>query len=414
MPSSYHLFTSESVSEGHPDKICDQISDSILDAILSSDKQARVACETIAKTGLIMVLGEITTSTYVDIEQLVRERLLAIGYDAQAAGFDGNTCSVVVALGKQSLDIAQGVDQKDPMNQGAGDQGMMFGFASDETEVLMPLPITLSHRLMEKQAELRKNKTLPWLGPDAKAQVTVRYEKGLPVCVDTVVLSTQHRADIEQKELVEAVKEDIIKAVIPERLLTDDTKFFINPTGRFVLGGPVADCGLTGRKIIVDTYGGMARHGGGCFSGKDPSKVDRSGAYMARYAAKNIVASGLARRAEVQVSYAIGLPQPVSINVECFGTGWYTDAEMSQLVKDFFDFRPAAITHNLDLLHPIYLPTASYGHFGREPKDGFFPWEKTDKAHALKQKAFELFGAPKKKNDLDESHFYRSELLVSE
>jgi S-adenosylmethionine synthetase len=414
MAGAFHLFTSESVSEGHPDKICDQVSDAVLDAILVQDPNARVACETVAKTGLIMVLGEITTDTYVDIEQLVRERLVAIGYDAQATGFDGNTCSVVVAIGKQSNDIAQGVDRAQSKDQGAGDQGMMFGFASDETDVLMPLPITLSHRLMEKQAELRKNKTLAWLGPDAKAQVTVRYAQGRPVGVDTVVLSTQHQEGVSQETLVEAVMESIVKPTIPAQLIDEDTRFFINPTGRFVVGGPVADCGLTGRKIIVDTYGGMARHGGGCFSGKDPSKVDRSGAYMARYVAKNLVASGLASRAEIQVSYAIGVAQPVSINVECFGTCAYTDIQMAELVRSVFDFRPRAITETLDLLRPIYLPTASYGHFGRAPEQGFFPWEKTDKADVLLDKAKALFGVGQKKKTTDVGDVFRSDMLVTQ
>jgi S-adenosylmethionine synthetase len=367
-----YLFTSESVSEGHPDKIADQISDAVLDAILEQDKYARVACETFVKTGMVMVGGEITTSAWVDIEALVRETIREIGYDSSSMGFDWESCAVLTAIGKQSPDIAQGVDK--PEEQGAGDQGLMFGYASDETDVLMPAPITYAHRLMQRQAFLRKEGILPWLRPDAKSQVTLRYEQDKPVAVDTIVLSTQHDPSISHANLVEAVIEEIIKPVLPADWIEPKTRFLVNPTGRFVVGGPLGDCGLTGRKIIVDTYGGMGRHGGGCFSGKDPSKVDRSAAYAARYVAKNIVANGLASRCEIQVSYAIGIAEPTSIYVNTFGTGKLSDIEIIKWVKEHFDLRPAGIIKMLDLLRPIYKKTAAYGHFGRlEPE---FSWEK--------------------------------------
>ena len=379
------LFTSESVSEGHPDKVADQISDAVLDAILKQDTQARVACETLVKTGMALVAGEVTTSAWVDIEELVREVILDIGYNDPEMGFDGNSCSVLNAIGKQSPDIAMGVDRDSEDKQGAGDQGLMFGYASNETDVLMPAPITYSHRLTKRQAFLRKNGELAWLRPDAKSQVTFKYVDGKPHSVDTVVLSTQHAPGINHKTLTEAVIEEIIKPVIPSEWLSSDTRYFINPTGQFIIGGPQGDCGLTGRKIIVDTYGGMARHGGGAFSGKDPSKVDRSAAYMGRYVAKNIVAAGLADKCEIQVSYAIGVTEPTSIHIDTFGTGHISDAEIVALVKKHFDLRPHAITKQLDLLRPIYQPTASYGHFGRE--EDSFTWEKTDKAAALKADA---------------------------
>lgn len=375
------LFTSESVSEGHPDKIADQISDAVLDEILQQDRNAHVACETFVKTGMVLVGGEITTTAWVDIEEVVRRTVRDIGYIDSNMGFDANSCAILNAIGKQSPDINQGVSRKDPKEQGAGDQGLMFGFATNETDVLMPAPITYAHRLVRRQAEVRKNGTLPWLRPDAKSQVTFIYDDDQKIIgVDTVVLSTQHREDISQKDLHEAVMETIIKEVIPAKWLTKDTKYFINPTGRFVIGGPMGDCGLTGRKIIVDTYGGYARHGGGAFSGKDPSKVDRSAAYAARYVAKNIVAAGLANKCEIQVSYAIGVAEPTSISVETFGTGKIPDEKIVELIKANFDLRPYGLIEMLDLKRPIYRPSAAYGHFGRIE----FPWEKTDKAEILK------------------------------
>jgi S-adenosylmethionine synthetase len=377
-----YLFTSESVSEGHPDKVADQISDAVLDAILTQDKDARVACETMVKTGMALVAGEVTTSAWVDIEDLVRKVILDIGYNDSAMGFDGKSCSVLNAIGKQSPDIAQGVDRQKPEDQGAGDQGLMFGFACNETDVLMPAPITYAHRLMQKHAELRKSGALPWLRPDAKSQITFKYEGNKPVGIETVVVSTQHDEDISQADLQEAVREELVKAVLPAEWLSDSTKYFINPTGIFVIGGPQGDCGLTGRKIIVDTYGGMARHGGGAFSGKDPSKVDRSAAYMGRYVAKNVVAAGLADKCEIQVSYAIGVAEPTSVHIETFGTGTVPDAKIVAAINEVFDLRPYAITTQLDLLKPRYQKTAAYGHFGREDED--FTWEKTDKADALK------------------------------
>ena len=393
--SEYSIFTSESVSEGHPDKIADQISDAVLDAILAEDKYARVACETMVKTGVAIVSGEITTSSWIDLEDLVRGVINDIGYTSSDVGYDGNTCGVINIIGKQSVDIAQGVDRSRPEDQGAGDQGLMFGYASNETDVLMPAPITFAHRLVERQAEARKSGLLGWLRPDAKSQVTCRYENGKPVAIDAVVLSTQHNPEISQKDLQEAVQELIIKQVLPADLLHAGTKYHINPTGKFVIGGPVGDCGLTGRKIIVDTYGGMARHGGGAFSGKDPSKVDRSAAYAGRYVAKNIVAAGLADRCEIQVSYAIGVAEPTSVSINTFGTGKISDEKIIQLVREHFDLRPYAITNMLDLLHPMYRQTAAYGHFGRNPfemtvgNDTFtaFPWEKTDRADALRSAA---------------------------
>lgn len=379
------IFTSESVSEGHPDKVADQISDAVLDAILAQDPKARVACETLVKTGMVILAGEITTDAWVDTEALVRKVVCEIGYDNGEVGFDGNSCAVLNAIGKQSADIAMGVDEDAAHEQGAGDQGLMFGYASNETDVFMPAPITYAHLLVKRQAELRKNKTLPWLRPDAKSQVTFRYENNKPVAIDTVVLSTQHSPEISQKDLHEAVMDGIILHVLPKEWLHKDTKYFINPTGQFIIGGPVGDCGLTGRKIIVDTYGGMARHGGGAFSGKDPSKVDRSAAYMARYVAKNIVAAGLADRCEIQVSYAIGVAEPTSISVETFGTGKLEETRLVEIVRDVFDMRPKGLIAQLDLLKPIYQPTAAYGHFGRN--DDTFSWEKTDKIDALKSAA---------------------------
>ncbi len=376
-----HLFTSESVSEGHPDKIADQISDAVLDAILAQDPKARVACETYVKTGMVMVGGEITTSAWVDIEELTRETVREIGYVHSDMGFDANSCAVLNTIGKQSPDINQGVDKTDPKEQGAGDQGIMFGYACNETEVLMPAPITYSHRLVERQAKVRKNGTLPWLRPDAKSQVTFQYEQGKIVGIDAVVLSTQHCDSISTPDLREAVMEEIIKPVLPAEWLTKETKYFINPTGRFVIGGPMGDCGLTGRKIIVDTYGGAARHGGGAFSGKDPSKVDRSAAYAARYVAKNIVAAGMADRCEIQLSYAIGVADPTSIMVETFGTEKVSHDIIIEAVRQFFDLRPYGLQEMLNLLQPIYKKTAAYGHFGREE----FPWEATDKAVLLRE-----------------------------
>jgi len=379
--SDSFLFTSESVSEGHPDKISDQISDAILDAILEQDTSARVACETLIKTGMVVIAGEITTSATIDFEKIVRETVLEIGYSDSNMGFDGATCAVLNAIGKQSPDIAQGVDRDSAESQGAGDQGLMFGYATNETDVLMPAPITFSHRLVRRQAEVRKNGTLPWLRPDAKSQVTFKYEDGAPVAIDAVVLSTQHSPDISLSDLREGIMEEIIKPVLPAEWISDATKYHINPTGRFEIGGPMGDCGLTGRKIIVDTYGGAARHGGGAFSGKDPSKVDRSAAYASRYVAKNIVAAGLADRCEIQVSYAIGVAEPTSISVETFGTGKISDRELTALIRENFDLTPYGILQMLDLLRPIYKATAAYGHFGREDID--LSWERTDKAEAL-------------------------------
>ncbi|OOE88680.1 methionine adenosyltransferase [Salinivibrio sharmensis] len=376
-----HLFTSESVSEGHPDKIADQISDAVLDAILEQDPKARVACETYVKTGMVMVGGEVTTSAWVDIEELTRQTVRDIGYVHSDMGFDANSCAVLNTIGKQSPDINQGVDRADPKDQGAGDQGIMFGFATNETNVLMPAPITYSHRLVERQAQVRKDGTLDWLRPDAKSQVSFAYDNGKIAGIDAVVLSTQHCDSISTDDLREAVMEEIIKPVLPAEWLTKETKFFINPTGRFVIGGPMGDCGLTGRKIIVDTYGGAARHGGGAFSGKDPSKVDRSAAYAARYVAKNIVAAGLADRCEIQLSYAIGVAEPTSIMVETFGTEKVAPEVIIKAVREHFDLRPYGLQEMLDLLQPIYKQTAAYGHFGRE----IFPWEKTDKADLLRE-----------------------------
>ena len=387
MDNNRYIFTSESVSEGHPDKVADQISDAILDAILAEDKHARVACETLVKNGLVLVAGEITTNVWVDAEEIARETIKKIGYDNPALGFDYQSCVILNSIGKQSVDIAQGVDRDIDENQGAGDQGLMFGYATNETESYMPAPITYAHQLVKRQAELRKNGTLPWLRPDAKSQITFVYENNKPVAIDCIVLSTQHDPEISQEALKEAVLEEIIKPVIPAEWLTKNTVYHINPTGRFVIGGPVGDCGLTGRKIIVDTYGGMARHGGGCFSGKDPSKVDRSAAYAARYVAKNIVAAGLADRCEVQLSYAIGVAEPTSINIDTFGTSRIPDAKIAELVKDNFNLTPNGIIKSLDLLRPIYSSTAAYGHFGRN--DQAFPWEQTDKATILKEQAEE-------------------------
>ncbi|PWV71813.1 methionine adenosyltransferase [Halomonas sp. A11-A] len=403
--SEYSLFTSESVSEGHPDKIADQISDAVLDAIIARDKQARVACETLVKTGVAIVAGEISTSAWVDLEAIVREVITGIGYTSSGVGFDGETCGVLNLIGKQSLEIAQGVDRSKPEDQGAGDQGLMFGYATNETDSFMPAPIHYAHRLVERQAELRKHGLLPWLRPDAKSQVTFRYDdQGKPCAVDAVVLSTQHDPGIDQDELRKMVKREIIEQVIPAEWLSEHTRYHINPTGKFVIGGPVGDCGLTGRKIIVDTYGGMARHGGGAFSGKDPSKVDRSAAYAGRYVAKNIVAAGLADKCEIQVSYAIGVAEPTSVSVNTFGTGKVDDERIIALVREHFDLRPYAITRMLDLLYPMYQLTAAYGHFGREPFETSyrwtdtqgqehietftaFPWEKIDRASALRQAA---------------------------
>ena len=381
--STYNLFTSESVSEGHPDKMADQISDAVLDAIIKDDPNSRVAVETMVKTGMAIIAGEVRTNTYVDLEQIVRDVITDIGYDSSDVGFDGNSCAVLNAIGKQSGDIAQGVDEAEDKDIGAGDQGLMFGYATNETDVLMPAPIFYSHRLVERQAQLRKNGVLPWLRPDAKSQVTLRYDQGKPVAIDAVVLSTQHAPNISLPDLQEAVREEIINHVLPAEWLHADTQYHINPTGQFIIGGPMGDCGLTGRKIIVDTYGGMAHHGGGAFSGKDPTKVDRSAAYAGRYVAKNIVAAGLADRCEIQVSYAIGVSEPTSISVETYGTGKLSNEEIVALVRDNFDLRPRGLIEMLDLRRPIYLPTASYGHFGREEAN--FTWEKTDKVEALKK-----------------------------
>ena len=383
----YQLFTSESVSEGHPDKLADQISDAILDAILDQDIHACVACETLTKTGGVVLAGEISTTANVDFEKIVRDTVLRVGYNSSELGFDGATCAVINMLGKQSPEIAQGVDRSRPEEQGAGDQGLMFGYATHETDVLMPAPIQFSHRLMEKQAQLRKDGTLVWLRPDAKAQVTVRYDGDKPAFIDALVLSTQHDPSISQKDLHEAVMEEIIKPVIPAAMLHKDTKYHINPTGLFVIGGPVGDAGLTGRKIIVDTYGGMARHGGGAFSGKDPSKVDRSAAYAGRYVAKNIVAAGLAERCEIQVSYAIGVAEPTSISVNTFGTGKISDDKIVDFIRQHFDLRPYGITRMLNLLQPMYEQTASYGHFGRQGTETAFTWERTDRAALLRADA---------------------------
>lgn len=380
-----HLFTSESVSEGHPDKVADQISDAILDALLEQDPKSRVACETMVTTGMVMIAGEITTDAWVDMTETARNVIKEIGYNHSDMGFDWESCAVLTSIDKQSADIAMGVDESDDHEQGAGDQGMMFGYASNETDVLMPAPITYSHRLVRRQAEVRKNGQLPWLRPDAKSQITFRYEDGKPVAIDAVVLSTQHTEDVNLKTLQEAVMEDIIQPVLPAEWLHADTQYHINPTGRFVIGGPVGDCGLTGRKIIVDTYGGMARHGGGAFSGKDPSKVDRSAAYATRYVAKNIVAAGIADRCEIQVSYAIGVSKPTSVRVETFGTGKISEERIIQLVDEHFDLRAGGLVKMLDLLRPIYRYTAAYGHFGRDDLD--LPWERTDKADALKEAA---------------------------
>jgi S-adenosylmethionine synthetase len=380
--SDSFVFTSESVSEGHPDKIADQISDAVLDAILAEDPKARVACETLVKTGMAIIAGEVTTSAWVDLEDIVRGTIINIGYTDSSMGYDGHSCAVLNAIGKQSHNIAQGVDRGTPEEQGAGDQGMMFGYATNETDVLMPAPITYSHLLVHRQAEVRKSGKLPWLRPDAKSQVTFLYEDNKPASIDAVVLSTQHAPEVSNSEIREGVMEEIIKPVLPPEWIGKDTKYHINPTGRFEIGGPMGDAGLTGRKIIVDTYGGMARHGGGAFSGKDPSKVDRSAAYAARYVAKNIVAAGLADRCEVQVSYAIGVAEPTSISVFTFGTGRISDVRLTDLIREHFDLRPYGILKMLDLVRPIYKATAAYGHFGREDIDA--PWEKTDKAEALK------------------------------
>ncbi len=383
--SKSYLFTSESVSEGHPDKIADQISDAVLDAILEQDDLARVACETLIKTGVVVLAGEVSTSAWVDLDDIVRKTITDIGYDSSDVGFDGNTCAVLSCIGKQSSDIAQGVDRDAPEEQGAGDQGMMFGYATNETDVLMPAPITYAHRLVHRQAEMRKNGVLPWLRPDAKSQITFRYDDDRIVGVEAVVLSTQHDPDITQGRLREAVMENIVLPVLPSEWLDKHTRYHINPTGQFIIGGPVGDCGLTGRKIIVDTYGGWARHGGGAFSGKDPSKVDRSAAYAARYIAKNIVAAGLADRCEIQVSYAIGVAEPTSIMVNTFGTGRVDEDRMVELVRGHFDLRPYGILKMLRLVKPVYRHTAAYGHFGREEAE--FTWEHTDKAAALRDAA---------------------------
>ncbi len=383
--SKSYLFTSESVSEGHPDKIADQISDAVLDAILAADPGARVACETLIKTGVVVLAGEITTSAWVDFDQIVRDTVTGIGYDSSAVGFDGATCAVLSCIGKQSADIAQGVDRQHPEEQGAGDQGLMFGYATNETDVLMPAPITYAHRLVQRQAEMRKTHVLPWLRPDAKSQITFRYEDNRIIGIEAVVLSTQHDPEISQKLLREAVMENILLPVLPAEWLDKHTRFHINPTGSFIIGGPVGDCGLTGRKIIVDTYGGSAHHGGGAFSGKDPSKVDRSAAYAARYVAKNIVAAGLADKCEIQVSYAIGVAEPTSIAVNTFGTGRIDEERLVEIVRGHFDLRPYGLVKMLNLIRPIYRKTAAYGHFGRDDAD--FTWEKTDKADLLRSEA---------------------------
>ena len=384
---SGYLFTSESVSEGHPDKVADQISDAVLDALLEQDTAARVACESLVTTGMVLIAGEITTTAWVDMPQIVRNTVKEIGYNSSDMGFDSQSCAVLTSIDKQSPDIAQGVNEGSglDLDQGAGDQGLMFGYACRETKVLMPMPITYAHRLMKRQAEVRKAGLLPWLRPDAKSQVTVEYGDDGPERIEAIVLSTQHNPDVNYVDLKEGVMEEIIKPIIPSHMVYSNTKYFINPTGRFVIGGPVGDCGVTGRKIIVDTYGGMGSHGGGAFSGKDPSKVDRSSSYMGRYVAKNIVASGLADEVEVQIAYAIGISKPVSINVHSFGTGKIADKKIKQLIYDHFDLRPKAIIQHLDLLRPIYKKTAAYGHFGRELPE--FTWENTDKAEELKSAA---------------------------
>ena len=384
---SNYLFTSESVSEGHPDKVADQISDTVLDSIFEQDPAARVACETMINTGMVVISGEITTSAWVDMPQVVRDTIEEIGYTSSDMGFDAKSCAVLTCIDKQSSDIAQGVDEGTgiDLDQGAGDQGLMFGYASNETKVLMPMPITYAHRLVKRQSEVRKANVLPWLRPDAKSQVTIEYVDDKPKRIDAVVLSTQHSPDVSYEDLKEGVMEEVIKPILPSDMLDDKTKYYINPTGRFVIGGPVGDCGVTGRKIIVDTYGGVGSHGGGAFSGKDPSKVDRSAAYMGRYVAKNIVAAGLAAKAQVQVAYAIGISQPVSVNVHTYGTGVIADEKIGELVLQHFDLRPKAIIQDLNLLRPIYKQTAAYGHFGREYDD--FTWERTDKAEALKADA---------------------------
>jgi S-adenosylmethionine synthetase len=384
---SSHLFTSESVSEGHPDKVADQISDAILDAILEQDAHARVACESLVTTGLAMIAGEITTTAWVDMPEIVRQTIRGIGYNSSDMGFDWQSCAVMTSIDKQSPDIAQGVDEGTglDLDQGAGDQGLMFGYACDETKVLMPMPITYAHRLVKRQSEVRKNTVLPWLRPDAKSQVTIQYEDNVPKRIEAIVVSTQHSPDVSYADLKAGVMEEIIKPTLPAEMIDEKTKYFINPTGRFVIGGPVGDCGVTGRKIIVDSYGGRGSHGGGAFSGKDPSKVDRSSSYMGRYVAKNIVAAGLASTVEVQVAYAIGIAKPVSINVNTFGTGKVSEERLVQLVEEVFDLRPKAIIQQLNLLRPIYRGTAAYGHFGRELPD--FTWERTDKAEELKSAA---------------------------
>ncbi len=386
-PMSDYLFTSESVSEGHPDKVADQISDAILDAILAQDTTARVACETMVTTGMALIAGEITTTAWVDMPEVVRNTIKSIGYNSSEMGFDWQSCAILTSIDKQSPDIAQGVDEGAgvDLDQGAGDQGLMFGYACNETKVLMPMPITFAHRLTKRQAEVRKAKILPWLRPDAKSQVTIQYQGGVPQRIDAVVLSTQHDTTISYENLKEGVMEEIIKPTLPAAMIDKNTKFFINPTGRFVIGGPVGDCGVTGRKIIVDTYGGRGSHGGGAFSGKDPSKVDRSSAYYGRYIAKNLVAAGIASELEVQVAYAIGISKPVSININSFGTGVIPDEKIKDLIVEHFDLRPKAIVQQLNLLRPIYQDTAAYGHFGRELDS--FAWEKTDKAEILKQAA---------------------------
>jgi S-adenosylmethionine synthetase len=381
------IFTSESVSEGHPDKVSDQVSDAILDAILAQDPTARVACETLVTTGMVVIAGEITTNAIINYSEIARQTIKEIGYTDSEMGFDADTCAVLVSIDKQSPDISQGVSEGEGLHkeQGAGDQGLMFGYACNETPELMPMPIQLAHELVAKLAEVRKSGKLTFLRPDSKSQVSVEYVNDKPVRIDTIVISTQHTPDVTHKQIEEGVLEEVIKKVIPAELLDANTRYFINPTGRFVVGGPMGDCGLTGRKIIVDTYGGMGRHGGGAFSGKDPSKVDRSAAYMGRYVAKNLVAAGLCDRCEVQVAYAIGVAQPVSIMVHTFGTGKVSEDRLSELVREVFDMRPRAITEQLDLLRPIYKKTAAYGHFGRELPE--FTWERTDKAAELKQKA---------------------------
>jgi len=384
---SEYLFTSESVSEGHPDKVADQISDAILDAILAQDRHARVACETLVTTGMAMIAGEITTTAWVDMPDVVRQTIREIGYNSSEMGFDWQSCAIITSIDKQSPDIAQGVNEGSgvDLDQGAGDQGLMFGYATNETEVLMPMPISLAHMLTRRQAAVRKSGKLNWLRPDAKSQVTIQYNGRKPARIEAVVLSTQHNAEVSYSDLKEGVMEEIIKPVLPVAMIDSDTKFFINPTGRFVVGGPVGDCGVTGRKIIVDTYGGKGSHGGGAFSGKDPSKVDRSSSYYGRYVAKNLVAAGIADEIEVQVAYAIGISKPVSINVNSFGTGRIPDAQIKELIVNHFDMRPKAIIQQLDLLRPIYKATAAYGHFGRTEEN--FPWEKTDKAEILREAA---------------------------